>query len=304
MQYSPDAKYEFLPVQIQGEGSLRAVLRLQIRTGVSFKDDMMAHIPHKYQVSAGIQSSISAYLVDLMISGNASYKEDSDCHLQGVAAYTFGVGAAAGASVGVGDVVWGPTPATTVPIFYAGETTCFDRMTETLNVQTSTATASLGTTTQPARRDVNDDSGSQPQDDTTTTTTSPSQTTLYPTSSKSSRTAQTVVVCKSKGLIDCPYQLQSTITGAAIPAKTTSSGYSVADSRPTTSRRLPFGRDVKSITASAGAPVSYVPPPPQATSTSKSEDNGKGGSNHIPVIVGCTVGIGGAAILAGAAALW
>ncbi|KAI5305919.1 hypothetical protein KEM56_002858, partial [Ascosphaera pollenicola] len=256
-----------------GQGNLRALLRLQIRTGFRVGFDNL--------VSAGMESSISAYLVDLTISGNGSSDADEDCYLGGFAAYTLGLGAAAGASVAYGDAVWGPTPETTVPIFHASTTTCFDRMANTPNSQsptltglssTSPASASAETTSLSSSAKRGMDNGIMDQERGVVDshiagrmTSAEATTTVDAAPLLSYGKPQTLVVCKSKGLVECPHQLQSTATAPPIRAKTAPSAPPSGSSF--TAFRKGFSRNVQTIEASSGAPVSYTPPPPPPTTT-------------------------------------
>ncbi|KAJ6441523.1 allantoate permease [Purpureocillium lavendulum] len=297
-------KFRFLPVTIQsGNTVLKAVLRLQLRTGFSitpFDPGVEIQIGDldlsKFKASAGIEASVYANVAEFRTNvtlGNltSDHKSDSKsaaCVLNVVQDYRLVIGAAAGATLGFLGRTYGPTPATEIPIYYT-----------TLG-SACLAKSSIATTTAApvASRAVRRADGE------------PSTTT------KVTEVTYIATACQSVGMINCPASLRtvsknvvtSTITAAVV------SGSSVAwtTTGVTAFATVPFPKDAMSFTGSSGAPKSYVPPPPTTTSGASTNTgsasstgtgiasllDGESGGVNKKLIIGLSVGLGLPALIA------
>ncbi|RFU81353.1 hypothetical protein TARUN_870 [Trichoderma arundinaceum] len=292
-------KFAFLPVTIQsGEVVLQAILRLEARIGISFKTFVSAlPIPDKdlgvFDVGAGVEARVYANVAQFVTNitlgeVDSLKKRDDDCQLSIAQEYTFGIGAAAGASLVILGNTWGPTPETEIPIFY---TTLAEACAVTSKTTASTATtAAASRSTAPGKR----------ADGPSVTTTVTSET-------------QTAVVCASSGLINCPASLQSVtknVITKTLTSTVTSDEPVVWSTGPaSTFKTVDFQADAVTMTNSAGAPKSYTPPPPPPTATSAptgsatdaaSSSQQSSGKHRVSnaVIIGVSVGLGVPVLLA------
>ncbi|EED13272.1 conserved hypothetical protein [Talaromyces stipitatus ATCC 10500] len=276
----PGGAYEFLPITIGGEGSIQALLSLKASLGVEV-DTPKPTSDFDFEFNAGIETDVFAYVADFLMQVNGSSTTDSgDCELVAVAEYTYAVGAAAGATVAVDkSFSWGPSPNTTVPIWY---TTL-----ASICAATKTSTSAPASLITP-RAELN-----QPGDSSLTTTTS---TTTYQ-----------IVNCMSSGMINCPINLQNTTTYQAVVTSALSIESGSVVTLPTTgvsalATGIPFGSKSYKLQAVSGTPISYVPPPPSSTSattssTSISSPGGVGSGllgvdKNNKLIIGLSVGLG------------
>lgn len=295
--HSPGGAYEFLNVTISGEGSIQALLSLKASLGV---DVNLPDTPTYDLFSAGIETDVFAYVADFLIqvNGSTAATDNGDCELAAVAEYTVAVGAAAGATLAIHSYSWGPSPNTTIPVWY----TTLASLCATTKTVTSTAASVITARAELGQRD----------DSSLTTTT---LTTTYQ-----------IVNCVSPGLINCPINLQNTTLYSAVVTSVLAVESGSTVTLPTNGvsalvTGIPFGSKSQRLDAISGTPTSYVPPPPppppptstaamaSATSTGNTAGNGSGsngktsGSND-KLIIGLSVGLGVpflAAILAG---LW
>ncbi|GAM33882.1 hypothetical protein TCE0_013r01102 [Talaromyces pinophilus] len=293
----PGGAYEFLNVTISGEGSIQALLSLKASLGV---DVNLPDTPTYDLFSAGIETDVFAYVADFLIqvNGSTAATDNGDCELAAVAEYTVAVGAAAGATLAIHSYSWGPSPNTTIPVWY----TTLASLCATTKTVTSTAASVITARAELGQRD----------DSSLTTTT---LTTTYQ-----------IVNCVSPGLINCPINLQNTTIYSAVVTSVLAVESGSTVTLPTNGvsalvTGIPFGSKSQRLDAISGTPTSYVPPPPppppptstaamaSATSTGNTAGNGSGsngktsGSND-KLIIGLSVGLGVpflAAILAG---LW
>ncbi|KAL7900997.1 hypothetical protein HDV63DRAFT_96098 [Trichoderma sp. SZMC 28014] len=290
-------KFAFLPVSIQsGEVVLKAILRLEARIGISLHD--LPSPSKDVDVGAGVEARIYANIAELVTNitlgeVDSLKKRDNgsdNCRLSIAQAYTFGIGAGAGASLVVLGNSWGPTPETEIPIFY---TTLAQACVVTSASSTiSATTAAPSSTNAVAKRSV--------------------------TSTVATET-QIVTLCASPGLINCPASLQSLTKNVVTRTLTSSvaSGVPVVWSTGPTStfNRVDFPTDAVTMTSSSGKPKSYTPPPPPPTTTASSSSSPSNGSSASSnenagkhrvsnaVIIGVSVGLGVPALLAAIAAI-
>ncbi|KAI0814018.1 hypothetical protein GGR55DRAFT_701766 [Xylaria sp. FL0064] len=278
--------FAFLPVTVQSaNGVLTARLRVGMHAGISLEnEDLSPFIP----VSTGTEVLVYADLAEFTTNITATPDgDDSDCQLRVQQVYQLALGAAAGATLAVGPETWGPYPSTNVPIFY---TTLDD---ECAKSATKTASITIITTPTPtvaARADKN-----------MTTTTLSDEVTF------------TGLVCISTGLVECPASLLSTtkVTSTKTLVVEVPSGSKAtfpATTQDVVSETIPFSKNVKTVAATTGSPVSYVPPPPppppsssSTTTTAGSGGNGDEPNDKLstnsagpnkPLIIGLIVGLG------------
>ncbi|GFN13543.1 hypothetical protein AtubIFM55763_011702 [Aspergillus tubingensis] len=278
----PGGRMEFLPVTVQGHGTLRALLQVQTSIGFQISTPNSISVFEYLSFSAGIGGEVSAYVADFLLQIDASTSNDAHCGFEAVAEYTLAVGAAAGATVAVDTYQWGPTPNTTVPVFY----TTLDSFCAGYKKSPATITpsATLGQ-----------------RNDLVTTTVSTS-------------TKYTIVDCSSQGLINCPVYLQRTtsVKSTMTTVLTVESGIDAtypASTFSSLTSAIPFGSNARRLGSTSGTPVSYVPPTATATSsahpnTDDDHNHNNSHSNNHKLIIGLSVGLGFPAVVALAAALW
>ncbi|KAJ5526918.1 hypothetical protein N7513_011077 [Penicillium frequentans] len=269
----PGGVYEFLPVTIAGEGSIQAILSLKASLGVDVSSSSLEDV---FTFSSGIEADVFAYVADFLLQVNGTTAaDDGDCELAAVAEYTMAVGAAAGATVAVDTYSWGPSPNTTVPVWYTTlASVCATSKTSSVTSTTSamiTARAELN-----ARDDVS-------------------------TAAVSSIESYTIVNCLSSGLINCPASLQNTTSykrtvTSEVAVQSGASTTFPANTFASVTSAIPFGTNVRSLLATSGSPTSYTP----AISTSTTSATG-GGSSILDgttngtsnrLIIGLSVGLG------------
>ncbi|KAL0943353.1 glycolate oxidase [Colletotrichum truncatum] len=279
-------KFEFLPVVIESAGAaLKAVLRVGINAGIEISSpvdskevvlfDQTLKIPG---ASAGIEVSVFANIAELSTNVTVLPEADEDgCVLRAVNAYQFALGAAAGASVEIGDRIWGPTPNTQIPIFFTTlENGCASR-----RVPTASTVATMSATLAKARRD---------EDLTTSTLTK--------------KFTYTGVECLATGVINCPPASQTLRKFVATETIVSIFGSGTTAVFPQVTQASirslePFGSEMKPMISTSGTPQVYTPPvsststspSPSATDTSPPdifEDQIKGIDKK--VIIGVSVG--------------
>jgi hypothetical protein len=295
---SGGGSFEFLPVSINtAGGSLSATIRVGIHAGIELETKSISidELPLP-KLSTGIETIIYADIAQF--TTNVTLNNSTDCGLQIEESYQFALGAEAGATLAIGDQVWGPNLQTSTPIFYTTlAATCLSKR----NVTTTATGTATGTTTAIATSsstDITKRALFLEQDMTTTTI---STTVVY-----------TGVACISPKLVNCPVSLQTTSKNTTTLTLITSvpSG-SQATFPPSTQAAvttIPFGSSIKSISATTGSPISYIPPPP---STSKSTTTSKVGplstitskigselTNAEKKTIGLSVGLGVPGLLA------
>lgn len=221
-----------------------------------------------------------------------SYSDD--CELPVVESYEFGLGALAGAFVEFDQDTWGPTPNTSIQIFY---TTLMSACATSATTTTSGSGQATSSSARPKRTNP-----PQIADRAGTSLTLASTPIVY---------TITNIICQSTGLRNCPASLQNTIqetktstyytslpSGSkitAVPETTTSGGVIVAQS---------FGSGMNKVAASSGSPKSYVPP--SATSSTgpveSAIDDAKDDFDELPenkkqLIIGLSAGLGGVLLI-------
>ncbi|KAL3455034.1 hypothetical protein BJX64DRAFT_91251 [Aspergillus heterothallicus] len=294
----PGGLLEFLPVTITGAGSLRALLQLEASIGFDLSTPGIALLEDLTAVSAGISAEVFAYVADLHLAVNATTDDEADCALEAIAEYTLAVGAAAGATVAVGEDQWGPAPRTTVPVWY----------TTLASVCAGAKTGTTPTPTSTPRLESRQQSQEEDQDESESTTTTLTTSTAY-----------TLVSCMSTGLANCPANLQSTssVERTMTTVLTVASGVDAVWPESTFSTlggAVAFGEGVQTLVATSGVPVSYVPPTPSPSETGsvdgsgndEDEDEGGGGGGGIDekLVIGLSVGLGVPVLIGVGAGLW
>lgn len=263
MYLSNGGSFEFLPVTIEGAGAvISAVLRMGVQAGF----DLNPPDSSLFDVSAGLMVGVFAHIAEFTTNVTAAPIDDNnDCALRVQESYQLAIGAVAGATVALDDHTWGPVPATTVPVYYTTLTdACASSKTATAN-QTASVKA---------------------REDLTTTTLKTTET-------------YTGVQCLSTGLVNCPVSLQTTAITSSVKSLVTSVASGVTATWPpsvlsTVSATIPFGSAAKDLFATSGTPTSYTPTP---SSISDDVSNFINGVDK-RIIIGVSVGVGGALILA------
>lgn len=310
---SDGGKIAFLPVDVQsGEVVLKAILRVEARIGIAIENllsplDIPSSDLGPLKLGAGVEARIYANIaefvtnitlgeVDSLKKRDGDDGDDDDCQLSMTQGFTFGVGAAAGASIALLGNTWGPSPETEIPIFYTN-------MASTCIKHSKTSAPTITATTA------------------TTATSSPSSTPgkraeSHSVTSTVTTETQVATVCVSSGLMNCPASLQN-VTRHVITKTLTSTvtpGVSVVWSTTpaSTFKTADFKDDAVTMTSSSGKPKSYTPPPPPQTSTSSSSSSPtssttdeasaqeKSGKHRVSnaVIIGVSVGLGVPVLLA------
>lgn len=219
----------------------------------------------------GIEVGVFANVAEFIT--NVTFAPEEDCKLKVVQSYQMALGAVAGATVAIGTNTWGPMVATSVPIWYT-------ELAEGCAIQ-KTPTAVPTVTATPAaekRQDLN-----------TFTT----------------EVTYTGVHCETAGLVNCPASAQITSrTVSIITTTVTDSEFTFpATVQNTVLNTVAFGSNAVSLPATTGIPVSYVPPPPQATAQDEEDDNdnndgkdnslsGKVGGVDKKIVLGVSLGVG------------
>lgn len=242
---------------------MHATLQLSLHAGINLDSSF-------HNASAGVETLVYANVGDLVTNITPNH-DDAECEFNVVQEYTFAVGAGAGATAAFGSHIWGPTPATEVPIYYTTlADTCASRIASSTTSPTPTLAARL------AQYDDDDD-----------------------LSSTSTQIEQTyaAVLCLSPGLKNCPASLQklTQFVSTQTLVTTVPIGSDVSWPVTTTAQVLStvaFGTNVRSMVTTTGKPQPY---------NSKKEDKN---GDHTGLIVGLTVGLGVPFILAVIAGIW
>lgn len=291
--YSTGGQFEFLPVTVETNGIvLQALLCLGMYSGFTMQTPSELSGLVIPSAGGGIEVSVFANLAELTTNitvpvlapegdDDDADEEEEECFLNIVQEFQLGLGAAAGASVFLGEQTWGPVPSTYTPVFF---TTLAD----------ACAFAPEATQTLEARQNDEEES-------TTTTRTEK----IY-----------TGTQCLTAGLLNCPNSLQSvhkytvteTLTATTTEGEEIDWDSFVAAATQAASIRS-FGDNALALAATTGRPKSYVPPPPPTASASDDDDDDDDddgdndgdddddGGVSTGVIVGASVGGGVALIL-------
>lgn len=278
---SGGGKFEFLPVVIESAGAvMKAVLRVGINAGIEISSPIDSKEIEFFNktvtipgASAGIEVAVFANIAELSTNVTVLPEADEDgCVLRAVNAYQLALGAAAGASVEIGDRIWGPTPNTQIPIFF---TTLADGCAQKRVPTTTVATVSA-TTTSKAKRD-----------DLTTTT-------------LEKKVTYTGIECLTTGLVNCPPALQTLRKFVATETFVTAVASGVEATFPAATNAAVqgvenFGSGVKSMISTSGTPKVFTPTTSTASATPTSTGDildGEVGGVDKKVIVGISVGAG------------
>ncbi|KAK1724172.1 uncharacterized protein BDZ83DRAFT_579135 [Colletotrichum acutatum] len=275
-------QFEFLPVIIETAGvELKAILRAGFSAGIEISSPVDSKEIELFNntikvpgASAGIEVSVFANIAELSTGVTALSTPDEDgCVLRAVNAYQFALGAAAGASVQIGDRIWGPVPNTQIPLFY---TTLGDACAST-RVPTTTATKELTTTT------------------------------------LSKKVTYTGIECLTTGLINCPPQLQTLRKFVATETFITAVASGVEAVFPVATKAVvqdvvSFGSNAQPLISSSGVPKEFTPSP-SASATSTNPPgvlDGEVDGVDKKIIVGVSIGAGVIlmAVVVGACMFW
>ncbi|KAI1333317.1 hypothetical protein F5Y16DRAFT_9650 [Xylariaceae sp. FL0255] len=282
--------FEFLPVTaLNSSGLLTATLRLGLHAGTSLDlDQSIGEFP-TLELDTGAEVLVYADLAQFTTNITAvEGGDDSGCELRVEQGYQLALGAAAGATLVIESETWGPDESTRIPIFY---TTLANVCAESTATATMASTSADGTAPSP------------------TSTIAARAASDMVTTTISEEVTFTGLACVVTGLLNCPVSQQSTtkVVSTKTTVLTVPSG-SKATFPATTQTTIPslraFANNAKSIAATTGSPVSYVPPPTTTASTSaETPSTSSGISNignqiendvetHKPLIIGLSVGLG------------
>lgn len=274
---------------------LDATLRLGVTAGLNMSQDLGKDF---IKLAAGSSATVYADLA--RFTTNITTPEtlelgtrNDDCLMPVVESYEFGLGAQAGAFVQFREEKWGPTPNTSVQIYY---TTLYSAC--AINPASATAPVEARQTA-PALLAERADS---------TATEVTSVVTI------------TNIVCQSAGLRNYPASLQTTVQVTTTSTATVSvaEGESPVFPATATTARIAavsaFGEAVQKLKGSSGSPVSFVPPIETDGSGigggvsgiidgAKDEYNGMS-EEFKRLVIGLSAGLGGAFIVSVAAGIW
>lgn len=280
-----------------------ATLRLSVTAGLDLTEDISDAIHLGCGASAMAYADLAHFRTNITPSDEshvlkardgASYP--NDCELPVIESYEFGLGGNAGAYVKFENETWGPTPETSIQIFYT------TLMSACAVSPTATGSGSATSSAGGAKRT------SPPQlarDDTSLTLASTPVTYTI-----------TNIICESAGLRNCPASLQSTVQETKTSTYYTSlpSGSKITSVPQTTTTGSvigvqSFGSGMNKLAASSGSPKSYTPPV-SSTASSGSQgpvesaiDDAKNAYDGLSekdkkLIIGLSAGIGGALLVA------
>ncbi len=286
---SNGGKFEFLPVTIQsGDVVLTAILRVGAHAGFnvgtpSFDVLDIFTLSASSGVEVGIWADIAQFITNVTLAPNGS---TSGCELSVEEVYIMNIGANAGVTLAIDTHTWGPTPNTTIPIFYTTLASAC-AITSSSSIPASTTSAHLT---------------ARAASDTGLTTKIISTTVTY-----------TGIACISTGLLNCPASLQTTskYTSTISLVTAVSSGATAtfpATTQTSVASTIAFGVKANSLVATTGAPTSYTPPPASSTTTTGGSGgatggiagviDGKTGGVSNKVIIGIGIGVGVPVLLA------
>lgn len=304
----PGGQFEFLPVTLVSDSAvLKGVLRVALKAGLAYKTPKLdsAFIPDKLEekltFGAGVAVSVFANMAEFITNVTGPSISTSDdaatkqkCDLEVVEEYKFALGVAAGATINAGTHTWGPTPNTSIDIFYKTlGAICATRGTPAASSATVTARnlpARVADFVHARQTDLAVLVGRQAPLTTTTLT------------STGTFTGQT---CASSGLVNCPASLQASSTFKSVFTLVTAVARGVTPTFPATqiasvASAIPFGSAANAISSAVGTPTEFVPPvvnsgfpdPSQIAADVRSwlERDTNGVSNKI--ILGVSVGLG------------
>lgn len=295
-----DGSFEFLPVTIESSGVVfDATVRMGVTAGLNMSQDLgKDFIKLAAGSSATVYADLARFTTNITTPESlelGTRDEDDDCLMPVVETYEFGLGALAGAFVQFRDEIWGPTPNTSIQIYY---TTLYSACA----VDPASKTAAVeARQTEPPLLD-----GRQVRTATEVT----------------SVVTVTNVVCQEPGLRNCPASLQSTFqvttTSTAIvsvaPGEEPTFPATATAGRPAALQS--FGDAVQRVKESVGSPVSYIPPLPTNINGSNIGDgiNGiiddakdevnKWSPEFKQLVIGLSAGLGGAFITAVILGVW
>ncbi|KAH8692049.1 hypothetical protein BGW36DRAFT_303514 [Talaromyces proteolyticus] len=274
--------FEFLPVRVSNAGAtFSAILRLSIHAGLETGERGLTVDGHTFgNFSTGIEVGVFINVAEFITNVTTPTVSDSNssCEIQVMEEYRFAVGAEAGATLAVDKHSWGPSPETTIPIWYTTLEACAAQTTP------STTSVGAGVTARAARR----------QNDLTTTTISTAVT-------------YTGVECQSSGLVNCPVSLQSTSTFSITSTLVTAVASGSTATFPATVQNtvlttIPFGLNAQTMTATSGSPVSYTPQATHGSVNGSGRDDVGGLSEEDKrIAIGVSVGVGVPVLIAIAA---
>jgi hypothetical protein len=258
-----------------GEIALSAVLKVSINTGFNLAIPNVPSILSEFLPSAGIAASMFANIAEFTTNVKTEDEdEDEDGCLFGVEQdFRFAIGAAAGATIKLRDETWGPSPNTTIDLWST-------RIADICG-KSAPVSAIATTTTLDKRQDLS-------------------------TATLKSTLQYTGVVCMSS-MAECPASLQkhtiatsvTTLTSILPSGETPAWPATAADVVPA---RVKFGSQAKALFSAKGTPTPGMGNDNEDSILDKAVDVVRGADKRL--IIGLSVGLGGAALVALGAAVF
>lgn len=305
---STAGSFEFLPVTVNTSGvTFDATLRMFVTTGLN----MSAELGDVIQIGAGASATVYTDLAHFVTNitpsdqshvlkarDGASYSDG--CELPVVETYEFGLGANAGAYVEFESDSWGPSPKTSIQVYY---TTLLSACAASAASAASGKGRATSSTVGAKRTGVSELDGRVDKSLTLTSTSI-----VY---------TVTNVICQSTGLRDCPVSLQHTVQTTKTSMYTTSlpSGSKITSVPQTTTTGSlvgvqSFGSGFNKLAASSGSPKAYTPSSSSGASSSTTSkgavqsaiDDAKSdlegmSADKKKLIIGLSAGIGGTVLV-------
>lgn len=272
-----------------------ATLRLGVTAGLNMSQDLgKDFIKLAAGASATVYADIARFTTNITTPLTLELAErDDECLMPVVESYEFGVGAMAGAFVQLAGEKWGPTPETSVQIYYTTlySACAIDRASATAPAEGRQTGLALLT----GRADLT-------------------------AAEVTSVVTVTNILCQSTGLRNCPASLETTVqvtTTSTVVVSVTDGEVPVFPATATTGRVAAvaaFGEAVQRLKGSSGSPVSYVPPVETDSSgirhgvsgvidDAKDEYDGMSEESK-RLVIGLSAGLGGAFIVCVIAGIW
>ncbi|KAK1829772.1 hypothetical protein QBC39DRAFT_412772 [Podospora conica] len=291
----PSGHFEFLPVTlVSPSATLTGALRITLAAGFDYNTGVTVLNNTPVPFSAGLVSQVVANLAEF--TTDATIPSTNTTCIPLSETYNLAVGAASGATISLGPNVWGPSPASAIPLYHTTLTSaCASRGTplppSSSSAPTTTPdTTTTLTTTSTATR-------------TTTTTTPPPTATLLGRQAPEDRVTTTLlttifytgVSCLSPATnaLGCPASLQSSSVYASVATHVTVVAPGVvvstfpASALPpaavTGAGAVPFGGGVQGfVMAVEGGQTAFVASTAASTSSSSSGTS----STRVPTSTG------------------
>ncbi|CRG83637.1 hypothetical protein PISL3812_00991 [Talaromyces islandicus] len=243
----PGAHFELLPVKIHGHGSIEAILQLEAVVGFNLETPSIAGL---LEASTGVEASIFANVADFYVEVKGG--SERHCELAAHAEYTLAVGGAAGATLAVGNYLWGPEPVTSTDIWYTTlPRFCAHTKTKTKHHTVTKTKTKTTHVTGAAAHEVT--ARAAVEDHASKVTTTVSTTEKY-----------TIVNCLKKEIGNCPNNMQNTtsVKRTLTTVLTVPSGVDASyppNTHASVTSVIPFGTNRHTVAPTTGVPTPHAP---------------------------------------------